>query len=53
MMIGFSSLARSAADRLQPDSALMILDKADKELGAENIVLSPPELAGRLIASRR
>ena len=29
----YSSLARSLADRLQPDSALMMLDRADKELG--------------------
>ena len=31
---GYSSLARSYADRLHPDSALMILDGAEKELGA-------------------
>ncbi|MBL0180729.1 MAG: hypothetical protein IPP98_16725, partial [Gemmatimonadetes bacterium] len=31
---GYSSLARSYADRLHPDSALMILDAAEKELGA-------------------
>jgi thiol-disulfide isomerase/thioredoxin len=35
MVEGFSSLARSAADRLQPDSALAILASAEKELGAE------------------
>ena len=32
---GFESLARSAADRLQPDSALAILTAAEKELGSE------------------
>jgi|CXWL01.1.fsa_nt_gi thiol-disulfide isomerase/thioredoxin len=31
---GYSSLARSYADRLQPDSAMMILNGAEKELGA-------------------
>lgn len=31
---GYSSLARSYADRLHPDSAMMILDAAEKELGA-------------------
>lgn len=31
---GYSSLARSYADKLHPDSALMILDAAEKELGA-------------------
>ncbi len=35
MISGFESLARSAADRLQPDSALAMLDAAEKELGAE------------------
>ncbi len=35
MIIGFESLARSAADRLQPDSALAILDAAQRELGSE------------------
>ena len=35
MIMGFESLARSAADRLQLDSALAILDGAEKELGAE------------------
>ena len=34
MITGYSSLARSYADRLQPDSALRILDGAEKELGA-------------------
>jgi thiol-disulfide isomerase/thioredoxin len=34
MLNGFSSLARSAADRLQPDSALAILAAAEKELGS-------------------
>ena len=32
---GFESLARSAADRLQPDSALAILAAAEKEIGSE------------------
>lgn len=31
---GYSSLARSYADKLMPDSALAILDAAEKELGA-------------------
>jgi thiol-disulfide isomerase/thioredoxin len=31
---GYASLARSYADRLHPDSAMMILDAAEKELGA-------------------
>lgn len=31
---GYSSLARSYADRLHPDSAMMVLDGAEKELGA-------------------
>lgn len=35
MISGFESLARSAADRLQPDSALAILAAAEKELGPE------------------
>ena len=35
MVNGFGSLARSAADRLQPDSALVILAEAEKELGTE------------------
>src|SRR5262245_28423535 len=35
MIDGFSSLARSAADRLQPDSALAILAAAEKEVGSE------------------
>jgi thiol-disulfide isomerase/thioredoxin len=35
MVMGFESLARSAADRLQPDSALAILADAEKELGTE------------------
>jgi thiol-disulfide isomerase/thioredoxin len=35
MVTGFESLARSAADRLHPDSALAILDDAQRELGAE------------------
>lgn len=35
MISGFESLARSAADRLHPDSALAILDAAEKELGPE------------------
>ena len=34
MSSAFVSLARSAADYLHPDSALMILDAAEKELGA-------------------
>ncbi len=34
MISGYSSLARSYADRLHPDSALMVLDRAEKELGA-------------------
>ena len=34
MIIGYSSLARSYADRLQPDSGLRILDAAEKEIGA-------------------
>ena len=34
MISGFRSLARSYADRLQPDSGLRILDAAEKELGA-------------------
>lgn len=34
MLMGFTSLARSFADRLQPDSALKILDAGEKELGA-------------------
>jgi thiol-disulfide isomerase/thioredoxin len=33
----FLSLARSAADYLHPDSALMILDAAEKELGTEKV----------------
>jgi thiol-disulfide isomerase/thioredoxin len=33
-MSGYSSLARSYADKLMPDSALAILDAAEKELGA-------------------
>jgi thiol-disulfide isomerase/thioredoxin len=35
MMSGFESLARSAADRLQPDSAVGILDAAEKEISQE------------------
>lgn len=34
MFGAYQSLARSFADRLQPDSALRILDNAEKELGA-------------------
>lgn len=34
MISGYSSLARSFADRLQPDSALRILDTGEKEIGA-------------------
>lgn len=34
MISGYSSLARSYADRLHPDSAMLILDGAEKELGA-------------------
>ena len=34
MITGYSSLARSYADRLQPDSGLRILDAAEKEIGA-------------------
>lgn len=34
MIMGYSSLARSYADRLQPDSGLRILAEAEKELGA-------------------
>ena len=34
MVTGYSSLARSFADRLQPDSALRILNTGEKEIGA-------------------
>ncbi|MEP6833493.1 MAG: TlpA disulfide reductase family protein [Gemmatimonas sp.] len=34
MLSGYSSLARSFADRLQPDSALRILNTGEKEIGA-------------------
>ena len=34
MIAGFGSLARSYADRLQPDSGLRVLDAGEKELGA-------------------
>jgi len=34
MIAGYHSLARSYADRLHPDSALAILDEAEKECGA-------------------
>jgi thiol-disulfide isomerase/thioredoxin len=34
MISGYSSLARSFADRLRPDSALKILDAGEKEIGA-------------------
>ena len=34
MITGFQSLARSYADRLQPDSGLRVLDEGEKELGA-------------------
>lgn len=34
MIAGYSSLARSFADRLHPDSALRILDAGEKEIGA-------------------
>ncbi|MES1259146.1 MAG: TlpA disulfide reductase family protein [Gemmatimonadota bacterium] len=34
VLFGYGELARSYADRLQPDSALRILDAAEKELGA-------------------
>jgi thiol-disulfide isomerase/thioredoxin len=34
IVAGYALLARSYADRLQPDSALTILDGAEKELGA-------------------
>lgn len=34
LVAGYGSLARSFADRLQPDSALRILDTGEKELGA-------------------
>lgn len=34
MISGFSSLSRSFADRLMPDSALRILDAGEKEIGA-------------------
>ena len=34
MIAGFSSLARSYADRLEPDSGLRILDAGEKEIGA-------------------
>lgn len=37
MINGYSSLARAAADRLQPDSALTILDNAERELGADKV----------------
>ena len=34
MIAGYSSLARSFADRLNPDSALKILDTGEREIGA-------------------
>lgn len=39
IMTGYSSLARSFADRLQPDSALRILDSGEKEVGAAAVEL--------------
>ena len=38
MTMGYSSLARSFADRLHPDSALRILDTGEKEIGASAVI---------------
>ena len=37
MIAGFVSLARASADLLHPDSALMILDNAERELGKDKV----------------